>query len=260
MYRLLNRYRLRHATPYRFALAEVPPDEELANDVQAARHLEGPSGDEMSDPLPGALSGVAAALVHRATKNDIDQITRESLSWARDLLLRFAIDPKPTAFNHPDAMYSLGADRHAALALPLLLLPPVGEAGPTITEPRAETLRSRVGLIQTCKAWISACSETVLAFSKKMMKLALRVDSQGNVADGKKPAAAVLTALEACTCSPLVEVRQNVAEGIGVLFDSHAAFKTTGVVGMKGCGRRSKLAPGGWCSAISRKVAGLKFN
>ena len=52
MYRLLNRYRLRHATPYRFALAELPPDEELANDVQTARRLEELSRDGLSDPLP----------------------------------------------------------------------------------------------------------------------------------------------------------------------------------------------------------------
>jgi hypothetical protein len=39
MYRLLNRYRLRHATPYRFALAELPQDAELAKEVEAARRV-----------------------------------------------------------------------------------------------------------------------------------------------------------------------------------------------------------------------------
>src|ERR1035437_10518095 len=41
---------------------------------------------------------------------------------------------------------------------------------------------------------------------------------------------------------------------------SRAAFKTMGAVGTKQCGRRSRLAPAGGFSAISPKVAGLKFN
>jgi hypothetical protein len=178
MYRLLNRYRLRHATPYRFALAELPPDEQLSNDVQSARRLEELSRDELSDPLPGALSGVAAAVVHRATMGAIGQIPTDSLFWARDLLLRFAINPDQTTFNHPDTMYSDGGDRQAALALPLLLLPPAGRAGPTID----------------AEEWVTAVS----------------------------------TAIEACTCSPSVEVRQNIAEGLRMLFDQPCSIQNDG--------------------------------
>lgn len=228
MYRLLNRYRLRHATPYRFALAELPPDEELANDVQTARRLEELSRDELSDPLPGALSGVAAAVVHRATKDAMGQIPTESLTWAQDLLLRLAINLNPTTFYHPDTMYSVGGDRQAALALPLILLPPAGQAGPTFAEPQAGKSRSRTRLIQNCKACISACAAKILAFARQGRKLVFRADSRGNVAEGEEPVAAVLTALESCTCSPSVEVRQNIAEGLRVLFDQPCGIQNDG--------------------------------
>jgi hypothetical protein len=174
MYRLLNRYRLRYATPYRFALAELPPDEELIKDVQAARCLEKFAQNESSDPVRCAVSGVAAAVLHRATQDAMSEILATSLDWAGDLLVRFAVDLNPSSLNHPDAMYSLGGDRQAALALPLTVL------------------------------------------------------SQGDVREEKKRTATFLTAIEACTCSTSVEVRQCVAEGLRTLFDQPCGIESGG--------------------------------
>ncbi len=174
MYRLLNRYRLRYATPYRFALAELPPDEELEKDVQAARRLEKFAQDESSDQVRCAVSGVAAAVLHRATETAAGHIPATSLNWAQDLLIRFAVDPNPSSFNHPDAMHSLGGDRQAALALPLIVL------------------------------------------------------NREAVPDREKRAATSLTAIEACTSSYSVEVRQCVAEGVRKLFDHACSIESDG--------------------------------
>ena len=178
MYRLLNRYRLRYATPYRFALAELPPDEELAKDVQTARRFERLAQNESSDPLRCAVSGVAAAVLHRATKDGADQIPPASLNWARDLLVRFAIDLNPASFNHPDTMYSLGGDRQAALALPLIVVPRDGRESPTRLDPQMETSPTGISFLQNCKEWISARVQAVLAFSRRLIKFEPRFDSQ----------------------------------------------------------------------------------
>ncbi len=228
MYRLLNRYRLTHATPYRFALAELPPDKELENDIQTARRLEELSHGDLSDPLPGALSGVAAAVIHRATKGAIDQIPTESLTWARDLLVRFAATPNRTSFNHADTMYSLGGDRQAALALPLLLLPPALQAARPTTETQRQKSRSTSGPIQNCKAGIWAFGPKIFARCRKVMKFVFRADSLGKVAEREQPVAALLSAIAACTCSPSVEVRQNIAEALRVLFDQPCGVQNHG--------------------------------
>jgi hypothetical protein len=228
MYRLLNRYRLRHATPYRFALAELPPDKELANDVQTARRLEDLSQGDLSDPLPGALMGVAAAVVHRSAKAAMDQLPTESFTWARDLLVRFAITPNSTSFNHPDMMDSVGGDRQAALTLPLLLLPPARQATLPTTEAQLQKSRSTSGLIRNCKAGISVFGAKIFSFGRKVMTLVFRADSRGKVAEREQPVAAILSALEACTCSPSVEVRQNIAEGLRVLFDQPCRIQNDG--------------------------------
>ena len=176
VYRLLNRYRLRPATPYRFALAELPSDEDLAKDVHSARHLEEVFQGDLSEPLPGALAGVAAAVLHRAARAAIDQIPAESFAWARDLLVHFATRSNPTAFNHPDTLYSDGGDRQAALALPLIFVWPGGRLAPI--------MHNRQGSPETQQA-----------------------------------VAVVSSAVEACACSSLVEVRQNVAEGLRFVLD-----------------------------------------
>jgi len=228
VYRLLNRYRIRYATPYRFALAELPPDEELATDVQTARHLEELSGDETSDPIRCAVSGVAAAVVHRATKDASRQVPETSLNWARDLLVRFAIYLNPSSFDHPDAMYSLGGDRQAALALPRIMVRRAGEGNPTMTHPKMVPFPIRIGFVQSSKKWISARVEAILAFFLTRTKSEPRFDSQQDAAGREKRSASVLTALEACTSSPFVEVRQCVAEGLRTLFDQSCSIQPDG--------------------------------
>ena len=228
MYRLLNRYRLRYATPYRFALAELPPDEELAKDVQAARQLEKFAQNESSDPVRCAVSGVAAAVLHRATRDGADQIPPASLNWARDLLVRFAVDLNRASFNHPDTMYSLGGDRQAALALPLIVAPRDGRESPTRLDSQMVTSPTGISFLQNCKEWISARVQAVLAFSRRLIKVEPRFDSQEDLPRREKQTASVLTALEACTSSTSVEVRQCVAEGLRSLFDQSCSNDRNG--------------------------------
>jgi hypothetical protein len=228
MYRLLNRYHLRYATPYRFALAELPPDEELVKDVQAAQRLEKLAQNESSDPLRCAVSGVAAAVLHRATKDVARQIPATSLNWARDLLVRFAIDLNPSSFNHPDSMYSLGGDRQAALALPLIVVPRAVGDDPTRVDPKMGTSPSGIGFVQNCRDWISARIQAILAFSRTLMKFEHRFDRQQDVPGREKRTASVLAALEACTSSTSVEVRQCVAEGLRTVFDQSCRIQSDG--------------------------------
>ncbi|HXJ44432.1 MAG TPA: hypothetical protein VNH18_34415, partial [Bryobacteraceae bacterium] len=228
MYRLLNRYRLRYATPYRFALAELPPDEELAKDVEAAHQIEGLSQNETPDPVRCAVSGVAAAVVHRATRDAMSQISATSLNWARDLLVRFAVDLHPTSFDHPDAMYSLGGDRQAALALPRIFLRGAGEGNPTRVDPEIGPYSSAIGFIPSSKKWISTCGKRILAFFRPLKKSEPRFDGHQDALGREKPNALVLTALEACTSSPFVEVRQCAAEGLRTLFDQSCRIEPGG--------------------------------
>jgi hypothetical protein len=228
MYRLLNRYRLRYAIPYRFALAELPPDEDLMKDVQVARRLEKFAQNESSDPVRCAVSGVAAAVLHRAAQDAAGQIPTTSLNWAQDLLMHFAIDPNPSSVNHPDSMYSLGGDRQAALALPLTIIARAGGHSPTRDERQGATPPRGNGFVHNRKEWISACVKAIQAFARKLTKLEARVNNQANGPVREKNMAPVLTAIEACTCSPSVEVRQCVAEGFRTLFDQSCSIQRNG--------------------------------
>ena len=87
---------------------------------------------------------------------------------------------------------------------------------------------STSGLIQNCKAGISAFGAKIFARCRKVMKLVCRADSLGKVAEREQPVAAILSAIEACACSPSVEVRQNIAEGLRVLFDQPCGVQNHG--------------------------------
>lgn len=228
MYRLLNRYRLRYATPYRFALAELPPDEELEKDVQAARRLEKFAQDESSDPVRCAVSGVAAAVLRRATETAAGHIPATSLNWAQDLLIRFAVELNPSSVNHPESMYSLGGDRQAALALPLTVVSRAGGHSPTRAETQRATPPRGHGFVHNCSERISACIKAIQTFARTLTKLEPRIDNQADVPVREKDVAPVLTALQACTCSPSVEVRQCVAEGLRTLFDQSCSIQDNG--------------------------------
>lgn len=122
MYRLLNRYRPRRVTPYRFALADLPSDQKLADDFACARRLEGALHDAPYE-LSRTLAGVAAAILHKASlRTTADTIPRESIDWSLQLLIHSATNAHRDGFDHCDAIVPDGGDRQAALALPLVFL------------------------------------------------------------------------------------------------------------------------------------------
>ncbi len=177
MYRLLNRYRPKRLTPYRFALAILPSDEEITSDFHCALDLEQALQSDLSGALPGVLAGVAAAVLHRtalgATKA---RLPDDCFTWALRLLMHSVTTPNLGAPYISESIFPDGPDRQAALALPLVLLVRQDESPqtPPAQEPDAY-VRDFLALF---------CS-----------------------------------ALEACTCSPSLEVRHNIAEGLGLVFE-----------------------------------------
>ena len=120
MYRLQNRYRLRHDAPYRYAPANPPDELELAKDITTAKALQTELVDQPLDMLRAALAGVAATVVHGISGGLAGPA--ESLRWAVSLLVECATRPHMEGFPTEHSMFPDGADRKAALALPRALL------------------------------------------------------------------------------------------------------------------------------------------
>jgi hypothetical protein len=120
MYRLQNRYRLRHDAPYRYAPANPPDELELAKDIATAKALQTELVDQPLDMLRAALAGVAATVIHGISGGLA--VPAESLRWAVSLLVECATRPHMGDFPIEHAMFPDGADRKAALALPRALL------------------------------------------------------------------------------------------------------------------------------------------
>jgi hypothetical protein len=119
MYRLQNRYRLRHDAPYRYAPASPPDELELAKDIATAKALQTELVDQPLDMLRAALAGVAATVIHGRSGGLA--VPAESLRWAVSLLVECATRPHMGVFPTERAMFPDGADRKAALALPMRL-------------------------------------------------------------------------------------------------------------------------------------------
>jgi len=177
MYRLLNRYRPKRLTPYRFALAILPSDEEITSDFHCALDLEQALQGDLSGALPGALAGVAAAVLHRTALGATSaKLPDECFAWALRRLVHSATTSDLGASYISESIFPDGADRQAALALPLVLLVREDESPPTPSSQEADA-HVREFLVLLCSA------------------------------------------LEACTCSPFLEVRHNIAEGVGLVFE-----------------------------------------
>ena len=77
------------------------------------------------------------------------------------------------------------------------------------------------------------------------LALPLAVLSRGDVREGEKRTATFLPAIEMCTCSPSVEVRQCVAEGLRTLFDRPCGIESDGRCWHEGVWRAIALRPAG---------------
>ncbi len=152
MYRLQNRYRPRLVTPYRAALATPPESPELADDFRAARNLESEPLDEPLDILQ-ALAGVAAAVFQNAA-NGLS-VPDLSLEWAFSLLIYCATGPYKDQFGG-EQLYFYGADRQAALALPLAFVDTDDEQHPA--EPPREATEALTVLAAALTAGTSSPS------------------------------------------------------------------------------------------------------
>ena len=98
-------------------------DEELATDLAAARELlENPPQSGLGASPDGPVAVAASAVELHMTGRAI--VPPENLLWSATVLLRLAADIAEDP-NGPsdDSFFSQGADRSAARALPLLLLP-----------------------------------------------------------------------------------------------------------------------------------------
>jgi hypothetical protein len=96
--------------------------DDLAQDVASARDLQAnPPVNGPSNPLE-APAAVAAHVVQRALIHG-DQLSADDVRWAADLLLTVVEQTVPEQMDSGFAIFSWGADRSAARALPLLLLP-----------------------------------------------------------------------------------------------------------------------------------------
>ncbi|MGH3517879.1 MAG: hypothetical protein ACRDQ7_10790, partial [Haloechinothrix sp.] len=116
MYRLQNRYRVRSVTPYQPALAKIPTETELRRDIQVALRLPDELPAEPLDMVRTAVAGVAAAVLNAPSSQPVDAST---VTWATNILVDSARNPYLDRFASPESIFPNGADRQAALALPL---------------------------------------------------------------------------------------------------------------------------------------------
>jgi len=118
LYRLQSDYALKNETP------EQWPVSALNDDLAIARAIE-----ELEDSPEGFLwpenpvVAVAAAAV-RAHALSAAELTQDDLAWAAEMVLLGAEHPRVDASSVSSSLYSMGADRAAAIAVPLLLLAP----------------------------------------------------------------------------------------------------------------------------------------
>ena len=117
-----NRLVTRYIDPKKEGVQGIGPDE-LANDIATARELiENPPALGGYDPWDTATLVAAAAL--EAHVLDGINLADEALSFAAETVLRIGEGKAgPRQFEFEDTFWEQGADRSAARALPLLLLP-----------------------------------------------------------------------------------------------------------------------------------------
>jgi hypothetical protein len=120
MYALMNRYRLRVVTPYRYAAADLPDETQLAADLETVQEIVDHLPDSANDVIRMSIGGLAAALVHAAINRRA--VEGELLSSAVDLLIDCASNPYYGEFSSDRTIFPDSSDRKAALVLPSALL------------------------------------------------------------------------------------------------------------------------------------------
>jgi hypothetical protein len=117
LYGLQRRYALKNEHP------EDWPVDSLIEDVATARAIvdAGPPAEFMWPENP--IVAVAAAAI-RAHANGTVELDESDLAWAAEMVLLAAEQPQIDELSSASTLFSMGADRAAAIAVPLLLLEP----------------------------------------------------------------------------------------------------------------------------------------
>lgn len=114
--RLQVAYALKNETP------EAWPVDSIAADIAEARQLMDESSSAMLDRHEDPAVAVAAAGL-RAYAFGLARLAPTDLDWAVELVLTAAEEPWIDEFSSSSSLFSMGSDRAAATAVPLLLLP-----------------------------------------------------------------------------------------------------------------------------------------
>ncbi len=114
--RLQVAYALKNETP------EAWPVDSITADIAEARRLMDESSSAMLNRHEDPVVAVAAAGL-RAHALGLATLERTELDWAVDIVLTAAEEPWIDSFSSSSSLFSMGADRAAAIAVPLLLLP-----------------------------------------------------------------------------------------------------------------------------------------
>lgn len=114
--RLQVAYALKNETP------EAWPVNSITADIAEARRLMDESSSAMLNRHENPVVAVAAAGL-RAHALGLATLELTELNWAVDIVLTAAEEPWVDGFSSSSSLFSMGADRAAAIAVPLLLLP-----------------------------------------------------------------------------------------------------------------------------------------
>ncbi|MBT2452504.1 trypsin-like peptidase domain-containing protein [Streptomyces sp. ISL-43] len=97
------------------------PLDTLTADLELARSLAAdPPEQVLPQPMDPMAATAAAAMVAHA--DGFIDIARDDIAWAANLLLDTALHPNVNEYSVMSSLHSMGADRSAAIGVPLLLL------------------------------------------------------------------------------------------------------------------------------------------
>jgi len=207
-WRLVSLYGLRDPSSW-------PRGAQFLADLTIARSLDShPPVDGPPDKFQAPAAAAAAALITYAAGHMT--LLREDLLWAVDLLLRVAMRAEEALLPSEDAVYPMGADRFAARALPVLMLPIF-----------ADVLSSTDQLSSSADARVvtrgpQSGSRISLWFSQIRRCLAslFRKKSQSDVSPPDTVAARVHVALRALACGKSIEVRRILAVAMTSIWEA----------------------------------------
>ena len=126
--RSMTAFRLQAAYTMALAQGRAVPADSLLADLADARDLAGEPPQDGPVRIIDPVAAVAAAAVIAHARGQI-AVPAWELSWAASIVIEVAASPWRHPLDSEYSMHPMGADRSAAAALPLLLLPALSEAG-----------------------------------------------------------------------------------------------------------------------------------